>query len=215
MAFGHHCSDQVKNRVKVRLEVESEVLIYFGMPTSVGRSPSATFKFLYDKIWKYLNGVSGKPLSRAGNETLLKAVVQSIPTFVMSCFELPLITCDKIRSIIANRWWGVEDGKKKMHWRSWSWLLTPKVLGGMRFHDLGLLDQVMLAKQGWRLLIVPDSLCARVLKGRYFPNSDFWLATKPRGASYTWRSLLHGRDLLLHGVQWGVGDGRKIGRAHV
>lgn len=30
----------------------------------------------------------------------------------------------------SDFWWGVEGGKKKMHWRSWEWLSTPKHLGG-------------------------------------------------------------------------------------
>jgi hypothetical protein len=113
--FGRHCMDQVTTRVKDRLEVQSETLndFYLGMPTSVGRSPTATFKFIMDKIWKYVNGLSGRPASRAGIETLLKMVVQAIPNFIMSCFELPLLTCDAIRSLIANLWWGVEDGKKR------------------------------------------------------------------------------------------------------
>jgi hypothetical protein len=50
--FGHHCLVQVKNCVKARLEVQSEILndFYLRMTTSVGRSPTATFKFLLDKI---------------------------------------------------------------------------------------------------------------------------------------------------------------------
>lgn len=210
--LGPHCPDLVKDRVKTKLEVQSEELndFYLGTPTSVGRSPTATFNFLYDKLWKYINGLSGRPLSRAGNEALLKAVIQAIPTFIMSCFQLPVTTCDKIKSVITNQWWGLEDGKKKIHWKSWAWLSTPKVLGGMGFRDLGLFNQAMLAKQAWRLLTVPDSLCARVLKGRYFPNSDFWHAQKPRSSSYTWRSLLHGNDLLLEGIRWGIGDGKTV-----
>jgi hypothetical protein len=121
-------------------------------------------------------------LSRAGNEALIKAVIQAIPTFVMSCFELPLATCEKLKTLIANRWWGVENGKKKMHWRSWAWLSTPKCLGGMGFRDFALFNQAMLAKQGWRLLTVPDSLCARVLKGRYYPDTDFLHAARPQSA---------------------------------
>jgi hypothetical protein len=31
----------------------------------------------------------------------------------------------------------------------------------------------MLGKQGWQLLTRPESLCARVLKGRYFHDGDF------------------------------------------
>jgi hypothetical protein len=50
--FGNHCSDGIKNRVKEMLEVQSEILseFYLGMPMSVGRSPTATFNFLYDMI---------------------------------------------------------------------------------------------------------------------------------------------------------------------
>jgi hypothetical protein len=80
-----------------------------------GRSPTATFNFLYDMIWKRINGVTDRPMSRAGKEAFLKAVIQAIPTFVMSCFQIPIANCDKMRAAIANQWWGVEEGKKKMH----------------------------------------------------------------------------------------------------
>jgi hypothetical protein len=80
----------------------------------------------------------------------------------------------------------------------------------MGFKDLTLFNQAMLGRQGWRLLTEPNSLCARVLKGRYFPYSDFWHAPKPRSASYTWMSILFGRDLLLRGVQRGIGDSKSV-----
>jgi hypothetical protein len=112
-----------------------------------------------------------------------------------------------MRKGIANQWWEVEDGKKKMHWRSWQWLSTPKALGGLGFRDMELFNQAMFARQGWRLMTDPTSLCARVLKGRYYPECDFWEAPQPRSASYTWRSLLFGRELLKTRVRWGIGDG--------
>jgi hypothetical protein len=112
--------------------------------------------------------------------------------------------------MIANHWWGFEEGKKKMHWRAWEWLSSPKSLGGMGFKDFVLFNQAMLGKQCWRLLTEPDSLCARVLKGRYYPNTDFLSAKKPRSSSFTWRSILFGRELLLKGLQWGVGNGTRI-----
>jgi hypothetical protein len=128
----------------------------------------------------------------------------------MSCFQILITNCDKMRSAIANQWWGVEDDKRKIHWISWEWLSTPKTLGGMGFWDMVLFNQAMLGRQGWRLLMEPSSLCARVLKGRYFPHTDFWHAPKPRSSSYTWQSILFGWELLLHGVQWGVGNGMSI-----
>jgi len=58
-------------------------------------------------------------------------VAQSILNYVMSCFQLPDGIWEKMRAIISNHWWGFDGGKKKMHWRSWDWLTTPKFMGGM------------------------------------------------------------------------------------
>jgi hypothetical protein len=71
--FGNRCADVIKDTVKVSLGVQSEILsdFYLGMPTSVGRSPTATFNFLYDMIWKRINGVTDRPMSRAGKEIFL------------------------------------------------------------------------------------------------------------------------------------------------
>jgi hypothetical protein len=104
----------------------------------------------------------------------------------------------------------VEEGRRKLHWRSWEWLSAPKSLGGMGFWDMALFNQARPVKQGWRLPAEPSSLCARVLKGRYFPFTDFWHAPKPRSTSYTWRSILFGRAFFIRGAQWGIGDGRSV-----
>ena len=141
---------------------------------------------------------------------MLKVVIQAIPTYTMSCFEIPVVVCESQRKAIANFWWGTEGGRKKMHWRSWEWFSTPKSLGGMGFRDLTLFNQAMLGRQCWRLLTDPSSLCARVLKGRYFPDGDFWDAPQPRASSYTWRSICFGMKLVKEGILWKVGNGRKI-----
>jgi hypothetical protein len=113
-----------------------------------------------------------------------------------------------MRRAIADFFWGTEEGKKNMHWRSWEWLSSPKQYGGLGFRDLVLFNQAMLGRQCWRLLTEPNSLCARVLKGRYFPETDFWHASKPRSSSYTWRSILFGKELIKQGIRWGIGDGK-------
>lgn len=68
----------------------------------------------------------------------------------------------------------------------------------------------MLPKQGWRLLTNPDSLCANVLKGRYYHDSDFLPATKKRNSSHTWRAILHGRESLKLGLIKHVRGGASI-----
>jgi hypothetical protein len=55
-------------------------------------------------MWKRIQGWSDRPMSRAGKEVMLKAVAQAIPTYDMSCFQLPARICDKMRSTISNHW---------------------------------------------------------------------------------------------------------------
>jgi ribonuclease HI len=80
----------------------------------------------------------------------------------------------------------------------------------MGFRDLQLFNQSMLAKQGWRLISNPDSLCGRVLKGKYFHNTDFMAAKKKRNASHIWNAILYGREALQKGLIKRVGDGSSI-----
>lgn len=82
--------------------------------------------------------------------------------------------------------------------------------GGLGFRDLEKFNQVLLAKQGWRLLMEPDSLCARVLRSRYYPNGVFISANLGSKLSYAWRSILFGRELLSKGLRRSVGSGESI-----
>jgi hypothetical protein len=83
---------------------------------------------------------------------------------------------------------------------SWERLNQPKKIGGMGFRDMWCFNLVMLGKQGWRLIERPHSLCARLLKGRYFHDSEFMRATKKKHASSTWQALLAGIEVLQQGL---------------
>jgi hypothetical protein len=93
---------------------------------------------------------------------------------------------------------------------SWELLTRPKSEGGLGFRDLYGFNMAMLAKQGWRMLINPESLCARVLKARYFPNSSVLEAKPSNGISYSWRSILKGINLLKEGLMRRIGDGTTV-----
>jgi hypothetical protein len=152
------------------------------------------------RIKKLVNGLATRKLSGAAREVLVKAICQAIPTYSMSCFRLSKKMCKKITSIIARFWWGGYEKKQKIHWKKWSDIAIPKSDGGMGFRDFQLFNQAMLAKQGWRLTTKPDSLCARVLRGKYYHGSDFMCAKKKRNSSHVWRAILYGRDALSKGL---------------
>ena len=97
-----------------------------------------------------------------------------------------------------------------MHWLSREVLCTRKEKGGLGFRDLNLFNLALLARQGWRLLTSPDSLCARVLRAKYFPDGDLLNVQEGPGMSYSWRSIVRGVKAMNEGLIWRVGDGTNI-----
>lgn len=137
-------------------------------------------------------GWSKKGMACAARGFLLKLIVQAIPTFSMCCFLLTKKILKQLSSSMAKFWWSGSIDKQSLHWLSWDKLTAPNLKGGIGFWDFQQFNLALLGKQGWQLLTHPDSLCSKVLKGKYFPNCH-----KPR------LQILHPQhgNLLSLGVQ--------------
>jgi hypothetical protein len=183
---------------------------YLGLPSLVGKSRTKAFKGIKDRVWNRLNNWKVKFLSQAGKEILLKAVVQAIPTYSMSVFQLPITLCREINGMMQKFWWGHMEKDSKIHWMSWDRMSFSKAQGGMGFRDLVCFNKALLAKQCWRLWQNPDSLAATIIKAKYYPHSTFLEATLGKRPSFAWKSLLSASGLLKSGLVWRVGDGKDI-----
>uniref|UniRef100_A0A803PZ32 Reverse transcriptase zinc-binding domain-containing protein n=1 Tax=Cannabis sativa TaxID=3483 RepID=A0A803PZ32_CANSA len=62
--------------------------------------------------------------------------------------------------------------------------------------------------------MMPDSLVSRLFKAKYFRHNFFLNASKGHCASFTWQSLLWGRNFLKRGLLWRVGNGQSISTVH-
>ncbi|XP_021751065.1 uncharacterized protein LOC110716737 [Chenopodium quinoa] len=128
----------------------------------------------------------------------------------MGVYKLPNSVIDEIRSLTARFWWENSDARRRVHWLNWEVMCTPKCLGGMGFRDMGVFNEALLGKQAWRLINNPGSLFGRVMKGKYFPHSDFLESSLGFNGSYAWRGIWGAKSLVKEGVVWSVGDGSKI-----
>ena len=77
--------------------------------------------------------------------------------------------------------------------------MQPKDRGGAGFRDFRLFNQALLARQAWRLISRPDSLCAQVLKARYYPDGKLEDTVFSGNTSSSWQAISHGLDLLNKG----------------
>jgi hypothetical protein len=161
---------------------------YLGLPVFVGKSKTKVFAYLKERIWNRILGWKEKMLSRAGKEVLIKAVAQAIPTFAMGCFDITKEICDQISTMICRYRWSNQDSENKMHWICWVKLTEPKGEGGLGFRDIHVFNLAMLAKQSWQLVQNSESLCAKVLSAKYYPEGDVLKAKTRSNMSYTWHS---------------------------
>ena len=166
------------------------------------------FQPIMERFGKRCNDWNERYMSQAAKEVNVKAVAQGLPTFVMGVFKLNQSFCDKYEKVIRDFWWGDKDEKRKVHWMSWENMTKPKRDGGIGFRDMHLFNQALLARQGWRLIQNPTSLCARVLKSKYYPNGNLLDTVFPSDASPFWRGIEFGLELLKKGLIWRVGDGK-------
>lgn len=97
-----------------------------------------------------------------------------------------------------------------MHWVSWEKMVASKVDGGLGSRDLHSFNMAILAKQGWRLIHDPESLCARILKAKYFPNTHVLKVVARNGCSYTWHNIIQGLEVLKEGAIWRIGNGQQV-----
>lgn len=168
------------------------------------------FQTLQEKLSKWVLQWGDNRLSQGGKEVMIKAVAQAIPTYVMGVFKLPAGLCEDLTKIIRDFWWGAEHGRRKMYWVAWDVMLRPKNMGGLGFRDMQTFNQALLARQAWRLIDKPDSLCARLLRAKYYPNGSLVDTVFTGNASSSWQTIEFGLQLVKNGIIWRIGCGEGV-----
>ncbi|KAA3462805.1 reverse transcriptase [Gossypium australe] len=100
--FSSNVNEQDRNLVFQTLGVRcsDDPEKYLGLPNLVGRK-----KKLASQVY----------ISQGGREVFIKAVLQAIPTYTMSCFLLPKSLCTELENVLNSFWWNKSRGKKSMH----------------------------------------------------------------------------------------------------
>jgi hypothetical protein len=115
--FSHNTSLDLRSAISdfFGTSVTTKFEKYLGLPPIIGRAKKKAFNEIKDRVWKRLQGWKEKLLSQAGREVLIKAVIQAIPTYAMSCFRFPAGLCADITSMANRFWWGQRNGNWKIH----------------------------------------------------------------------------------------------------
>ncbi|XP_048615720.1 uncharacterized protein LOC106350744 [Brassica napus] len=212
LLFGKRINANTRQEIKDALGIQNEggMGTYLGIPEDISGSKCKLFAFLKDKLMHRVNGWTGRWLSKGGKEVLIKSILLALPTYVMSTFLLPLEICENLASAIAQFWWSSNPPKRGIHWAKWEKVCRSREEGGIGFRLIHEFNLALLAKQLWRLVQFPDSLVARVLRGRYYRLSSPLRVGPVSSPSYVWTSISAARKLLLLGIRQKIHSGYEV-----
>ncbi|KAL9659155.1 hypothetical protein QQ045_028246 [Rhodiola kirilowii] len=113
ICFSKNANDDVRKAVKDLLNIKEVDYHskYLGLPLVAGQKLSAVCGELVEKLWSKLQSWENLKLSVGGREILIKAILQAIPQYTMSCVYLPESIINKLSSAIVNFWWSGGGGK--------------------------------------------------------------------------------------------------------
>ncbi|KAF5783556.1 putative RNA-directed DNA polymerase [Helianthus annuus] len=108
-------------------------------------------------IWK------AKILSFGGRLTLIKSVLNALPTYYFSLYRAPTRVIEQLERLRREFLWGITPESGKLNMVAWDSVMTPKELGGVGVGSLKDANLAMLAKWWWRFKTDPDSLWRKVI----------------------------------------------------
>ncbi|KAJ0568314.1 putative RNA-directed DNA polymerase [Helianthus annuus] len=108
-------------------------------------------------IWK------AKSLSYGGRITLIKSVLNSLPTYFFSLYKAPAKVIDELERIRRSFFWSGSDENSYTSWMAWEKVIAPIEYGGLGFGSLRDANLAMLSKWWWRFKTDKDGLWRRVI----------------------------------------------------
>ncbi|KAH9735402.1 putative ribonuclease H protein [Citrus sinensis] len=184
---------------------------YLGMPLLHSRVFKNTYQGIVDTVERRLSGWNASHLSLAGRITLAQSVIQAVPIYAMQTTSLPVYVKAKIDQACKKFIWSGANPQRKMSLVSWDKVCQPKSCGGLGLKNLEVMNKALLMKVGWNLISSPNSLWTRVLLTKYGLNKENLPSVLPtKNGSYLWKSIGKVWKDTIMGIQWNIGNGKKV-----
>lgn len=211
-----YCSPNTCHRVRRRIGETAGIPVsenmgrYLGIPILQERVSKKTFDYILDSMKKKLAGWKANSLSFAGHRILTQSALATIPVYTMQAMAIPRGTCEEIDRTCRNFLWGDNQESKKMHLVRWEEVCKPREFGGLGLRQARDFNDALLAKLAWQMHTMPDKLWVKAMRSKYVKQGDFATAQVPVNASWEWKSIVRGREIIEANVGWRVGNGRSI-----
>ncbi|MBA0826247.1 hypothetical protein Goarm_011118 [Gossypium armourianum] len=97
----------------LRMHMAENLDSYQGLPLAVSRKKSLAFTNIINRCTSTINSWSKRLISSEGKEVFIKAIIQSIPTYVFSVFLAPKGIIEDLHSKMGRLWWTNNENTHK------------------------------------------------------------------------------------------------------
>ncbi|KAL9997323.1 putative reverse transcriptase zinc-binding domain-containing protein [Helianthus debilis subsp. tardiflorus] len=136
---------------------------YLGLQVGANMNQIKNWDPVVNTFKKRLSLWKANTLSFGGRVTLVRSVLNAIPTYFFSLFKAPIGVINHLEKLRRDFLWGATPEKDKMKWVAWKNVMTPKDYGGMGFGSLKEANMAMMAKWWWRFKVDRRGLWRRVI----------------------------------------------------
>lgn len=206
--FSNNVNGTIKNQVCTIMGMKecTHNVKYLGHSFCKLSSKRAEFHRLLDKTSSKLVGWKKRSLSMVGRTTLIKSVLQSLPSFIMQTFLIPRSLTVKIDKLMKDFFGGFDaDDHHRLHLHSWKNICRPKELGGLGIRRIQDVNRALLTKLNWLLCTAPNKIWVQLIRSRYLRgrrNLDF--QHTHQSSSWIWGGITHCGDILARGACYQV-----------
>ena len=146
---------------------------YLGFPLGSNFSRYDAWKPVIRNIENRLASWKVRLLSRAGRLTLIKSVLNSLPVYFMTLFQMPKTVAAKIVKLQRRFFWGGTAGESKCCPPiKWSEIELPREMGGLGVGNILHKNLILLFKWWWRFSDSDNTLWKRIIKSVHDINGE-------------------------------------------
>ncbi|WMV37954.1 hypothetical protein MTR67_031339 [Solanum verrucosum] len=158
-------------------EVGALPAIYLGMPLGAKSQSKEIWNTVLEKCEKKLVRWKAQYLSKGGRLTLINAVLDALPTYMLTLFPIPAGVVQRLDKLRRDFFWQGNKKRKGYHLVKWKVMITGKKQGGLGIKNLKNQSKALKLKWLWRYAHEPHSMWSKELvafpKESYYYNKAF------------------------------------------
>ncbi|XP_074293269.1 uncharacterized protein LOC141620246 [Silene latifolia] len=173
---------------------------YLGVPLNSAKNSREVYGALLTKLQNSLLHWSNSFLSYAGRIQILNSVIFGIANFWCASALLPKNIMKKINKICKDYFWNIEEGSKRMVFKSWQHICRPCQEGGFIVKELLSWNKALLTKWIWLLSTDNVGIWAAWNRAYTFPTASICHTTMKDRFSESMCSIIKVKDEIVDKV---------------